>query len=288
MFCLVACIIQNDCAPLRRGFLLPEIGGERLCVYPYLWDMATIRISDFSSLNFAHDWKPGVQRDESYFQKFLSSDTIRVQYSIDDTSVSVTGALVASDGTEVTYSPAQVYVGEDYTTYEFELSNLNLGKYVFELRNGSTTIDYSSGFEVLTETIEPTMLLTYAHRRSEFGTAFDSLFAFRVEAVFLGAGWLPQVEAETFRDQNNTLHLLSAFPYKTKTLTIGGGAGVPAWVAFKINQIFSCSSVTIDGEEYVRGDGAIPEPNASDVYSPLNVYTMIIEPVNHYSKEITI
>lgn len=249
--------------------------------------MATLRISDFSSLNFAHDWKPTVQRDESYFQKFLTSDTIRVQYSIDDTTVSVSGALVASDGTETAYTATEVYTGDDYTSYEFVLSNLDLGRYVFELRNSAgAVIDYSSGFEVLTETAEPTILLTYEHRRTEFGTAFESPFMFRVEAVFLGAGWLPQVEAETFRDQNNRMHLLSAFPYKTKTLTIGGGVGVPAWVANKLNQIFSCSFVAIDGEEYVRGDGAIPEPNASDVYSPLTVYTMTVEPVNHYSKDI--
>lgn len=108
---------------------------------------------------------------------------------------------------------------------------------------------------------EGTVRITYNHRRDEFDTVFspERMFDFRVEGCFLPSESSFAVDSEGFRDQSDRYKQLSALPYRKDIFSVGGGFGVPNWVADKLNYIFSTSFVLIDEMKYSRSESAVPE-----------------------------
>jgi hypothetical protein len=97
-------------------------------------------------------------------------------------------------------------------------------------------------------------------------------FNFRVEGGFLPSERSFAAESGDFRDQRYTPSQLSGHPRQKKTLCAGTREGVPYWVGKKLNQLFSCSFVEINGIEHVRSQNAEPKINAvADLY-PLIEY----------------
>jgi len=82
---------------------------------------------------------------------------------------------------------------------------------------------------------------------------------------------------EEFRDQRYVSKILSSTAFEKKTLTLGGGMGVPNWVARKINLIFSLSSVHVEGTPMVRSDGGAVELTEIGKYYPLYIYKIVLE-----------
>lgn len=240
-----------------------------------------ISISEFSSLNFRTDWKLPFQHQVDYIQKFLPSDSIQIQYMLADEAVNVyqknkeTGKI-----TRLTPSVHEQAPGEKY--YTVTVNNTLVDKDTFFTlyfaRGENAEPIIASEYMVCTE-LPGTVLLKYTNRKNDQGAVFDGIgrFYFRIEGVFLPQENTFENESEDFRDQRYTLKLLSDFTYEKKTLTLGGGFGVPNWVARKINLIFSLSSVLVDGQSMARSEGSAVKINLLHNDYPLYVYKIELE-----------
>lgn len=242
-----------------------------------------LKISDFSSLNFRHDWRLHFQYPVGYVQKFLPSDSIYVQYAtigqyVGDLEIWLTD----SAGNDISQlEPTVIKTTDDVTVSAVAWPPLPVGSYILQFRIAQySRIIAWAPFCIVSE-LPDSVLFTYTNYRDDFDTVFDTEIDYRVEAVWLPTDTSFLVNAESFRDQNGIAHQLSAQPYETRALTIGGGIsafGVPDWVARKINNIFSCSSVFIDGEQYARSEGAVPEKTDIATDYPLFMYKITVEP----------
>lgn len=101
-----------------------------------------------------------------------------------------------------------------------------------------------------------TLLLEYRNSRYHGNVIFETgiKFGFRVEATI---GFLdPGSENTIYNDQKHNPTLLNSKTFRAWPFQIGGTRGCPDWVYDKINNIWSCNDVTIDGISYARtGDG---------------------------------
>lgn len=242
-----------------------------------------LKISDFSSLNFRHDWRLHFQYPAGYVQRFLPSDSIYVQYAIVGQYVGDLEIwLMDSDGNDIRQLEATVIkTMDDVTVSAIDWPRLPIGSYILQFRIAQYShIIAWTPFCIVSE-LPDSVLFTYTNYRDDFDTVFDTEIDYRVEAVWLPADTAFLVNAENFRDQNGIAYQLSATPYETRALTIGGGIsalGVPDWVARKINHIFSCSSVLIDGIQYVRSESAVLEKTDIATDYPLFMYKILVEP----------
>ena len=244
-----------------------------------------LKISEFGSLNFRHDWRLHFQYPVGYVQRFLPSDNIYVQYSavgqyVGNLQVWLTDGY-GNDLQRFSVSTIKIVDGFAVDTVDWPKTPLTAGAYTlqFRLAQYKRVIAWAP-FCIVAE-LPDSVLFTYTNYRDDFDTVFNTEIDYRVEAVWLPTDTSFLVNAESFRDQNGIAHQLSAQPYETRALTIGGGIsafGVPDWVARKINHIFSCSSVLIDGIQYVRSESAVPEKTDIATDCALFMYKILVEP----------
>lgn len=244
--------------------------------------MSVIAVSDFSSLNFRTDWKLDFQKNECYEQKFLTIDEIRVQYLIPESSTLKLFLQNLYSGEVKAIDTEDLLLSDNFYIREFVIPPIDVtGDTMFSVYFAETEIgnkDCETYFQVCME-LKNTVLLKYTHRRDEFGTIFslDHPFFFRVEGVFLPQEVAFENESEDFRDQRYTARMLSDYTYEKRTLTIGGGFGVPNWAARKINLIFSLSNVQVDGVYMVRSDGSSVQITLLHNDYPLYIYKIELE-----------
>lgn len=248
-----------------------------------------LKISFFSSLDFSQ-WKHDFEIDECYVQKFSRYDNIRVQVSIKETT-DITFQLkdlTLDTTTLITLIP----IGEKdgYNVYYFELGGKEIGCYRVEALNNFNEVVSYSNFSVLdSENLNNTVRIRYTHRINEYDVIFfddeDNQYSFdiRVEGGFLYGEMQFPVSNNTFRNQRYENIQLSASPYEVHTLTLGTGAGVPIWVARKVNLIFSLSDTTVNGVPYVRSESSEPEITELGADYPLYVIKIALEPNEFYS-----
>lgn len=238
-----------------------------------------LRVSRFSSINFDEDWKLPFQIQECYLQKFKPSDQPRVQYSLE--TASALKPFMDINGAVSEINTSEVVVIEDTTIREFVVnlgsvvSRTNVEIFFAESAQGSREL---SAIIDVDPDVENTVLIEYTNRRNDFDTVFNpaNKFSFRVEGCFLPQEVSFDSETESFRDQRHKSKLLSGFPVEKRTLSIGGGFGVPNWAARLINGIFCLSNVEVDGERMIRVDGGVELSMIHNDY-PLYIYKIELE-----------
>ena len=239
-------------------------------------------ISDFSSLNFDDSWKQPYQAPKEYVQKFVVGDNIKLQFARKkDSNVTVTLYLTnLKTSVESIVSYTDIDTSTDWIISEATFQSGQAAEYSLKVVASAPDIGEYTGvsrFCVLSDN-EGLILLTYTNRRNAFNTVFtEGSFDFRCEGSLLPSGAEFNADTEGFRDQNGSFTQLYSLPYRVDTLSIGGGFGVPNWVGEKINNIFSLTSVKLDGEEYVRSEQSIPEITTLGNDHPLYVYNLKIE-----------
>lgn len=244
--------------------------------------MSVISISDFSSLNFRTDWKLGFQKNECYEQRFLPDDVIRVQYTCAKAGEYIPYLKNCNTGEVISLPFENILEDEEFVISEFTIVPGNLTEdtlfYVYFAKSENEEAVLATYFQVCME-LENTVSLKYTHRRDDFGTVFSEsrLYCFRVEGSFLPQEISFENESEDFRDQRFVAKTLSDFTYEKKTLTIGGGFGVPNWVARKINLIFSLSAVYVNEQPMVRSEGSSVKINLLHNDYPLYIYKIELE-----------
>lgn len=235
-----------------------------------------LQVSKFSSIDFNSEWKLPFQIQETYLQRFSPLDKPRVQYVDDLVSTIKVYQRIDSNITEIT--PDVLTQNDTIKINEFVLDLTGLSGEVEIYFNDGENKLLSSIF-IVSEDIENTVLLEYTHRRNDFDTVFnlENKFYFRVEGVFLPNEYSFDNETEYFRDQRYKAKTLSSFPIEKKKLSIGGGFGVPNWVARLVNNIFSLSNVHVNGNRTIRSDSSTLELSLIHNDYPLYVYKIDLE-----------
>lgn len=243
--------------------------------------MSAISVSEFSSLNFREDWKLPFQQNIEYVPKFLPSDRIQIQYITTDFTLNpyVENLLT---GTITQLTPVLLIDSPDCRCYNLIIDNSSVSDDTGFILYFASSPDgdrvENASFCVFME-LPNTILLEYTNRKNANNTIFDNVdrFVFRVEGAFLPQEFTFENETEDFRDQRYIPKVLSSFAYETRTLTLGGGFGVPNWVARKINLIFALSSVHVNGVNMVRSEGSSVEVTILGNDYPLYLYKIVLE-----------
>lgn len=236
------------------------------------------------SLGYGEPWRTEQQQDVAFRLRYLPTDTIRTQFIVkgftvyDLVNILSVKLLNVNTGVVSTVPWSVVHTESDTTCFiNASVAGLVAGCYKLQI------VAYGAIWEQWTfevcDKLPGTKLVEWWNIKNDFEVAFNPgvLFSFRIDAEFFPQDDKHPVQANTFRDQSYRLHQLSAKPYKTETLTFGGRLGAPVWVGEKMNQIFSCTNVMIDGIEYVRSEGAEVEMQVFDNMYPLYLFKLAVE-----------
>lgn len=243
-----------------------------------------IHISKLSTLNFEPDNQKSFEDKVSYCQKLHLNDPVLVQFAGDSIEtfsyaiVNLLGTIVRSGGFSITAIDSTLNV------LEIQIAGLPQDIYTFQLfqttNNPSVLLAESSVFCV-TDNVDNTTLLAYTNNVNDYDTIFITntvrMFNFRFEGGLLNSGMKHAVETNNFRNQFQEIRQLYQMPYKTKELTIGGPFGVPDWIAEKINFIFCCSNVYVNGIKHSRSEKEAPAREIIAEGYPFFNFKMIVE-----------
>lgn len=120
-----------------------------------------------------------------------------------------------------------------------------------------------------------TLLLAYTHRENKAGVIFENgeTFYFRTEGVL--TDFQPGSNDVVYEDQTANLVSITSFPFRSWKLVAGNSEGIPDWVADRINRIFGCDTVNVDGKQFTKPEGGKMERNGDREY-PLAAWTFEI------------
>lgn len=162
-------------------------------------------------------------------------------------------------------------IGQTFSVYEGEIDfsllaeGVYYGKLTYEDENEVEQDFRTSPLDVRT-THEGTSLIEYRNSRNDKGVIFDTgiVFTLRIETLF--DEFQPKAKKEQYEDQKYNALLLNGIPYRTFTVyfgpapAIGESTFLPDWIVDKLNVIFTCNEVRIDGTYYTTLDGAELKP----------------------------
>lgn len=236
------------------------------------------------------DWMFENQHEShaAYRQKWTVHDNVRFQFESNFAAIQL-NVIDCNEQVIVTHNAVQRKINKfipGYYVYEinFSMGSLTPGVYWFQLVLGGTKKMISEPQEVAEE-LPNTMLFEYFNSRFHGDVLFETniRFSFRVEMLM--RKFEPGTESTMYRDQRLNPTVLTSTPFRSWELYIGRKSGVPDWVAERINWIFSCDNVLIDGKPYAVLDDSTLEPLENDPGYPLRVFTMQVqEGINRASK----
>lgn len=228
------------------------------------------------------------QEKVNYFQKIFKGEIIKLQFSSNLSPIQID--IINQYGNSVlTFTALQIRrntYDPDYYIYEASINTyaLDEGCYSMQVTVGTVLpIILVSEVFTITINIENTLFIEYFNSVYHEDVLFETGIKFSLRVPGIIAGFTPGTKDVIYEDQvlNNTL--LSSRSYRNFKLFIGGSSGVPDWLIDKLNRAFSCDSVTIDGKDFCKADGAKWEEKNQEDY-PMAGWTIDIrESVNRYS-----
>jgi len=240
--------------------------------------------SKFSSLSFfrPEEWQTFFDEKKYYIQKFAEKEEMRIQFLTKETKsfkAYIEDCKSANIYKEEITEFKKIEEREGVILYEIVFSVKDSGVYKFSITRGYIEVVYSIiKICKLSEIEEKTILLTYTHRKNEYDTIFENrTFNFRVEGGFYPGDSTQNISNEIFRDQRFNPSQISGYSYETKKITIGNAVGVPQWVGNKLNWIFLCSDVKVDGIKTTRNESSVPELISISERHPLYVFNLNVE-----------
>lgn len=97
----------------------------------------------------------------------------------------------------------------------------------------------------------------------------------------------PGTKSVVFEDQVLNDTVISARTFRNWTLFVGEGGGVPPWFIDKINEMFTCDNVTIDGKQFTVPQGSNWTEYKDDRNNLVGYSIQLRETINRRSKRIT-
>lgn len=119
------------------------------------------------------------------------------------------------------------------------------------------------------------MTVQYRNSFNDQDVIFDTgiEFIFCVEAII---GHLqPKSKRTLWEDQPLNLKSIESIPFRQFPFILGGAPGVPDWVADKMNRVFCCDYVLLDGEQFTQAEDAEWVPNNTQFYPRQGMQTEI-------------
>lgn len=233
------------------------------------------------------------QTKTCFFQKWQTNDTTQVQIWSDFPIDSIT--LYNYDtGLNFDITPVDTgltFPDFSFSVYEFELhfSTYGTGRAYIEIiytdGGGAPNVWQSDPFWIA-DKWEETLLIEYKNDENDFSIIFDTGIEFSLRVDGILDHFQPRSERIVYNDQIRNATLLYGVPFREFRLNVGGGEGVPDWLADKLTRILDCNEVKIDGEWYVVAEGAEAELNRNDDY-PLVGYRILVNQVfNRFNQRL--
>lgn len=104
-----------------------------------------------------------------------------------------------------------------------------------------------------------TLVYEYKNSQNEFSVLFSTGIEFAIVVEGAIADYEPGFEDVIYEDQYHNTTKLNSIPYRQFTLYAGsatGFAGMPTYMGDKLNWVFSCDQIKIDGKYYQNTDGS--------------------------------
>ena len=274
--------------------------------FPLLNTVRFVRATNVQDY-FWNDRIPSFESDVDYVQKYQTSDYI--QFSVAFNPAYINSSNILCQLRDCRYNQNYGYFlplsiafidGDGLVHLNMKLTLHNplipegeyyIYLYMPQVAGGNFDLFYSEKISIKTEH-ENTIQLKYTNEGNDFDNYFyldffgasKTYFIFRVEGGFKSDGFKPGSMDSMFQDQNQANTLLSSVPYDVRQITFGNNKGLPNWVSSKINRIFSCTNVQVDGVEYTKTEGAKIESSFTPRY-PFGIWTLdLIKSDNDYSE----
>lgn len=175
-------------------------------------------------------------------------------------------------------SQAAVYTGYNAYNVAENIGTISDGVYFVKLLcyapkdpnglNYATMVFYSEPIYIKS-THDNTVLINYRLTYNDFDCIFtDDLayFNLRVEGGVKSEGFSPGGKFQMFTDLDYQPVMLQSTPYNVYKWLFGPGYGLPNWMGDKLNRVFACDDILIDGVSWLRNEGAKLEANRESGY----------------------
>jgi hypothetical protein len=258
-------------------------------------DLDPVELPQYQTKHFDDYWfKEQLQQYETlvdFKQKFQTSDTIYLQFEANFASIQLQ-VIDCQQTVLLTQAATQVRANKymaGYYVYEITLSlaPFSPGTIWLKLNLGlDSKFCISEPIEVA-ETWPNTILFQYNNSKYHGDVIFETgiVFGFRCEGVIRRLD--PGSERTFYRDQKLNPTTLKVRPFRAFELGIGHLAGIPDWMIDKMDWIWSCDNVLLDGKNFaVLEDSKFEDQEIHKQY-PLRHWTLNIqEGINRASKII--
>lgn len=242
-------------------------------------------MDDWPFVSTIYKWEQATH----YCQPWQLSDNIRLQLQSNSGPINL--KVVNQDEVAVhDVNFVQKQQNDDDATlfiYEIDLalSIFSEGGYYLKISIGNpVSVVYVSEPLVFSELIENTVTLEFKHWRFYQDIVFETGFS---PSIRIPATLKPKSFASKdtiYEDQPLNLTMVKSVPYRIWELSIGGARGIPDYLADKLNRVFGCSTLKIDGKLYTKNEGAKLEPSDLENY-PMRGWTIELrEKLNRSSR----
>lgn len=239
------------------------------------------RTADYTFMHqtcYAQKWQT---TDICYFQ--FESNYSPINISLIDINGQVVGStLVLSNVVANKFEPGK-YVFEG--AYSF--ADIPEGFYYFKMTTGSPILKTFISWPLHVKAVhENTCYLEYSNSRYHGDVIFETgiVFGLRVEAML--GNFKPGGKRDIYEDEKLNPTVLKATPFRQFDFIIGGYFGIPEDMIDKLNWIWSCNNVTIDGKSFAADESVI-EPKGDLDYPLKGVVMKVREGINRGSKIVS-
>lgn len=258
-------------------------------------ELDPVELPQYLTKHFDDYWfKEQLQSYETvvdFKQKFQTSDTIYLQFEANFAAIQMQ-VIDCEQNVLLTQSATQIRANKymaGYYVYELTLSlaAFDPGTIYLKLNLGlGSKFMISEPIEVA-EIWPNTVLFQYNNSKYHGDVIFETgiVFGFRCEAVIRRLD--PASERTFYRDQKQNPSTLKVRPYRSFELGIGHLSGIPDWYIDKMDWIWSCDNVLLDGKSFaVLDDSKFEDQEIHKQYALRHWTLNIQEGINRASKII--
>ncbi len=271
-------------SPLNPIWFIPQTP----VVYP---QYNTKQWDDYNLDDRLYQWQEKI----GYSQKWQTSDVIKLQFQSNFDPIQID--LKNDYGyTPLTVSANQVRANKympGWYVYEATLSltSVPVGCYTLYCTPAGSTTQIQMSCNLDIQVNHPgTVLFEYKHSKFKADVVFETGIEFMIRVEGARGKLNPVSEDYMYRNQKLSPSLLSSKPYRIWDLSLGGSYGFPDWMVDKINWMWSCDSVRMDGRSYTKnadssGSGSAITLKEEDNY-PMYAMDMQIQEGNNRGSKL--
>ena len=256
-------------------------------------ELDPVALPQYNTKHFDDYWfkeqRQPYETDIDYKQRYQTNDTIYMQFESNFASIQME-VIDCEQTVLLTQAATQVRANKylpGYYVYEItsSLAPFSAGTIWLKLNLGIGSKFMISEPIELAENWPNTILFQYNNSKYHGDVIFETgiVFGFRCEAVI--EDYEPGSERTSYRDQKLNPTTLKVRPFDSFTVVAGHRTGIPNWVAKKMNWIWSCDNVLLDGENFAVLDEGKLEDEVIHKQYPLKHWALKIqEGINRASK----